>query len=1257
MPDLDPSLRLPPSSSPRSALVAALVALALVAPAHAPAQERAPLGLSPEGVGSSSSAGPANPAKDPFGELRTRILDRLASPGVAADLYELMELVEDSGSLERTADLLSRVVRSGRAHPEVRALARRQLATVERWRGRLPRMEANLEALGTVSSVTVVGPFDDENGSGYDVAYGPEVELDLSRRYPGLRSEVEWRPLQGLGHTGPIVLREAVRPSEGILAYALTILEAPAEASAVIYLGTPGATKGWLNGKAILADPGAHPAGFDQRAIPVRLKKGANPLLLKLSAGKSGPFELELRVVSEDGFPIRGLKATAPRSGAWSTPEAIPAGRKILGRRPIVDLLEPLARGSASPRALEDLARVLGARRPFDDAEKLHVVAAEKAALAAPERVEVQLLAARYQVEDANRRRFFLERAVAAERPGNAIAHAELAAFRLAQGDSHRAIELLAGWRPHAPEDWRAALVWARALDRRGEQAAASRELDSWLERFPDEPALLRERANLHRRNGQTEDAMRLHRVALAHRPANLSSAFALVSALVDRGAIAEADERLALTARLLPFDLGLLLRRADLLAANGDRKKARALFSEAAAISPQEAEVWSRMGKAELRAGDREAAIAAFERSLELRPQDAQLRELVESLRPGEKGFARRFLHDLREAVASVGDRYAEEDAAKLVDLSVVRVLPSGQASRTVQTIVKVHSQRGVERYRSFQIRHAPGRDVLRIERARVLRPDGSIVDGHTESDHSINEPWSGLYYDARATVVGFPALAAGDTVELVYRLDDVAMDNLLSDYFGDVSFMADVIPTSVWEYVLEMPPGRPIFANETPGAERSQDAAPGGRTLHRWKSSDLPKLVPEPQMPGWSEVAPHLHVSTYRDWDSVGRYWWGLVKDQVQPTPEIERVAKEVVAGIPAKDVAGRVRAVYDFVATKTRYVGLEFGIHSFKPYKVDQVLRRGFGDCKDKASLTYAMLRSLGIESKLVLLRMRHLGSIGSEPASLAIFNHAILYVPTLDLFLDGTAEWSGSRELPEADRGAEILIVDPKGVSEFGRTPEAPADLSATSTTYRVEVDEDGNALLVGNSRVSGLSAAGYRQAYASASGRAASFEKSWARSFPGVRVAHFDLSDPRRLEEDVELAYELLVPGYADVALDGSLTFSPTRSASNLVESFAALSSRRFDVVLRYPWTTSFRYEIALPAGYDFSGLHEPQTIESAFGSARVEWSKEGQMLVVEGEIEVSLARIRAEEYSAFRAFLGRVDAMLSRKVAARPTAR
>src|SRR5436305_4828089 len=105
---------------------------------------------------------------------------------------------------------------------------------------------------------------------------------------------------------------------------------------------------------------------------------------------------------------------------------------------------------------------------------------------------------------------------------------------------------------------------------------------------------------------------------------------------------------------------------------------------------------------------------------------------------------------------------------------------------------------------------------------------------------------------------------------------------------------------------------------------------------------------------------------------------------------------------------------------------------------------------------------MLQSLGIDSRLTLLRMKRLGGIDDVPASLAVFNHAILYVPKYKLFLDGTAEFHGSTELPADDRGAEVLVVEPDGASQFFRTPEAQPQDNSDQVRIAAKLARDGSA---------------------------------------------------------------------------------------------------------------------------------------------------------------------------------------------------
>jgi transglutaminase-like putative cysteine protease len=531
--------------------------------------------------------------------------------------------------------------------------------------------------------------------------------------------------------------------------------------------------------------------------------------------------------------------------------------------------------------------------------------------------------------------------------------------------------------------------------------------------------------------------------------------------------------------------------------------------------------------------------------------------------------------------------------------------------------------------------------------------------VEAYQESERSLSEPWYRLYYDQRALVLAFPTLEPGDVLEVAYRVDDIASDNLLSDYFGDQTPLQSTVRAARVDYVLLMPPGRAIHANapSIPGLTHEERAVEGG-TEHRWSARDVAAIAPEPGMPGFAEVSPPLHVSTYADWRQVADFYWGLVRDQLRPNAEVKAAARRIAGTVPAaraKDELTLIKAVYDYVVTNTRYVGLEFGIHGWKPYRVDQVLERRFGDCKDKASLMHALLEALGIDSRMVLLRMRHLGALPEYPASLSIFNHAILYVPKYDLWLDGTAAYSGSRDLPGEDRGATVLVVNPGAAPRFGRIPEAKPEDNRTTSAFDVTLTPDGAARVRGESVVTGTHAPEYRRAYEAEREQRATFEEAWGRTFPGLKVETVSLSDLSRLEDDVSMRFALSVSRYA--IKDGpALAFDPFGTAHGYVESYAPLSRRRFDLVIADPWENLFTYRYELPSGFAVVELPPAATLESPFGSFTIRYQEEAGRVTATGRIAFQVGRVSASEYPAFRAFLEKLDAAMARRVRVAPRA-
>ncbi len=117
--------------------------------------------------------------------------------------------------------------------------------------------------------------------------------------------------------------------------------------------------------------------------------------------------------------------------------------------------------------------------------------------------------------------------------------------------------------------------------------------------------------------------------------------------------------------------------------------------------------------------------------------------------------------------------------------------------------------------------------------------------------------------------------------------------------------------------------------------------------------------------------------------------------------------------------------------------------------------QTLARGWGDCKDKATRHRHDAARDRHPATMVLVRTGMRGGIerrAREPRARSITPSR--YVPSLDLYLDGTAEHTGSTELPAMDRGALALQIN-RGQAEAG-APAAAAAGEASVTRRKIDV---------------------------------------------------------------------------------------------------------------------------------------------------------------------------------------------------------
>ena len=1223
---------------------------------------------------------PASRSRDPAADRHAAAilaLDRDHGPRAVVAMAELRALADQVPDRTRGIQALARLLDDPGADAEIRALARIQLAREERARGNLQRAAAQLGKLGAVTRWLVIGPFDDEGRSALDRAEPPEVQLDLRAQLPGKGRVVDWRPVPAeVSVTGEVSLGAVMRPAEHVAAYGLAVVDSPRDQPARLWFGASGRSKVWLNGVLALEDRTDHPARFDQRGALVWLRAGPNRLLVKLAhdTGWMG-FALRLADGRGDGLQLTAREPAAVQVALPALPEPGAPPRPLPG---LVERLarqaDALSRGAGEParrayaEALRAQVAALAVRRSYEPRSGEPALLARRMVEAAPRWLEARLTAAA-QEDDRNRRLAQLRAAEALE-PGEPRVQRLLAEELLRLDRPHQAVRVAERVVAAAPGWVEARLTLAEARERTGQWARARVERLELGDLVPPTAPALEVAASAAVDEGEPRRAAGLLRTAMAlafDRPSPRSQ---LTGLLLQLGDVAGAVALLQEAMRLDPGDVSLRLRLADLLAANGRGAEGEAQFEAALRICPEDAESWERRGRSRLRAGRRGEALADLRRSLELRPQQPALKELVQSLEPVREPYEAPYAADAAALARQAVEAEPGDDLVVLADLEVVRVQPSGLASRFQQVVIKVLTARGVDVARRQSISFTPGRQELRVERGRIHKPDGTVVEAWEEGETSASEPWYRMYYDTHVRTLTFAALQPGDVLEVAWRLDDVAEANLLADSFNDLTPIDGGPARCRFDYVLLMPARRPIHANQPPGVTHTERALPGGLTEHRWTATAIPRFVGEPRMPGWAELYRFLHVSTFGSWDEVNRYYWGLVKEQLRPGVELRALARGLAEGalrsrglppvLPpgggeALEPGARravVAALHAFVVTQIRYVALEFGIHGYKPYAVDQVLERRFGDCKDKASLTAALLASVGIESRLVLLRMNHLGAVPEAPASLAVFNHAILRVPSLDLWLDGTADHSGTGDVPSEDRGATVLVINPAGPPTFGRLPLARPEENRSETAMTFQLAADGSATVEATYQQAGARAPALRRAYQSEADRRPSLERSLGQIYPGLRVDQVTFEDLTRLEEPVRQRYTASVPRLARRD-GGALTFTPFGEPPSMSNGWASLSARRHPLQLEDPTTSRASYRVALPPGAVAEELPAPASSDGPYLAWALSYRAEAGLVTAEFTMTWKSARVPAADYPAFRDQLIALDRAAARRVTVR----
>jgi hypothetical protein len=317
---------------------------------------------------------------------------------------------------------------------------------------------------------------------------------------------------------------------------------------------------------------------------------------------------------------------------------------------------------------------------------------------------------------------------------------------------------------------------------------------------------------------------------------------------------------------------------------------------------------------------------------------------------------------------------------------------------------------------------------------------------------------------------------------------------------------------------------------------------------------------------------------------------------------------------------------------------------------------VLGRGYGDCKDKANLMRALLRTLKIDAYPIAIFSGDSKFVREEWASPRQFNHCIIAVKVSDstsgptvlthaklgrlLIFDATDPFTPVGDLPDDLQGSLALIIAGEN-GGLARMPIAPADADMLERNIAVNLSEFGELTGKISERALGQTSSMFRKEMRELS--VADYKKaieSWlSRGSTGARLVNV-VSKDRQSEAGFDLDVEFSAPRYAQLMQNRLLVFKPVivgrRNAVSLTEP------KRTNPIEISSGAMKETVTFSLPANFVIDEIPDPVNLETPFGKYSTIYKAEDGKLVFNRSLTLNRAVISPEKYASVKDFFARM---------------
>lgn len=571
---------------------------------------------------------------------------------------------------------------------------------------------------------------------------------------------------------------------------------------------------------------------------------------------------------------------------------------------------------------------------------------------------------------------------------------------------------------------------------------------------------------------------------------------------------------------------------------------------------------------------------------------------------------------------------KYPEYSVAILLDDGVIVAEADGRTRTTYRTIVQILKPDAEENYQEQTFSYAPKHQRMTVNWIRVVKPTGEVVSAEPSQVQDSDVPadeGDPVYSDRKVRRASLTGVKAGTIVDYSYTTEELK-PFLEGDFFFNWRVNPGV-PVRRSRYIVDMPASLTPRIHEVNLDFARRTVTSGGRTVYTWARNDVAPIKAEALAGDSNSVAMGIYISAPVTWTGIGAWYAANARGRYALTPAVVKAIHEQVAN--ARTLDDSIRAVHRWVAQDIRYVSIALGLGGYQPRTPDEVVRTGFGDCKDKATLFIAALSSFGVTAEPVILNSS--GVPYRTLPSIEQLDHLIAAVRRdgRTQYVDLTADLVPYGELPSGYEGSLGLLVHADGKTEEITFPKPPRTANANVVRLTGTLSDGGEFNGAYVEEATGARGVALRSNFRHPldSTTKADAATSVARNF-------FEYADGDSLEafDGKDLA---ATPRYrvrirhgkaAEPAGDNlilRLPFRPMGSMNNAASELEKAPPRRFTIDPEKFWGNSVarsEFRVTLPAGWR-AKLPPNVSAASAFGSYTSEYLQDGSELIVRRTME------------------------------------